>query len=302
MAWAQQPTTPPASDETPVFRTGVAYVRVDAQVLDRQRPLTGLGRNDFVVLDAGQPQPLEYFGRDSEPLWVLLLLDVSGSMKKRLEEMSAVARKALRVLAPDDHVAVMFFGRNTKVAQEFTRETEPAAGAIGQATREKGVGAGTNINPSVINAAKYIREKAANLPGRRAIIILTDNEGLNYQVSDETTLAELFGADAVLNAIVTPGAKSPEAAKGYANPDFTPSDVFRLARESGGEVMKAEKAGETFQQMLERIRVRYSLHYRAPGGTPGELRKIRVDLSPAARGRHGKAEVRARTGYVVPNL
>jgi hypothetical protein len=82
------------------------------------------------------------------------------------------------------------------------------------------------------------------------------------------TLSTLFDADTVLNAIVTPNAKPPDPGKkgAYANPDFTPLDVFKLARETGGEVLKAESTGDAFREMMLRIRLRYSLHYRAPSG------------------------------------
>jgi Ca-activated chloride channel homolog len=296
---AQQ--TPPPGEEA-IFRSGVSLVRVDAQVVQGRRTIDGLTKEDFRIADEGRPQAVEYFGRESEPLWVVLLLDVSGSMHKRLDEMAAAARKALSTMGPEDRVSVMFFGRRTHLALDFTTVAQDAAPVIGQGRRNKEVGAGTNINPSVMEAARYLGEKAANRAGRRAIVILTDNEGLNYRADDERVLASLFDADAVLNAIVTPGAKPPEAGKVglYTNPDFTPSDVFKLARESGGEVLKAEKTGETFQEMMQRIRLRYSLHYRPPAGVSGAQRRIKVELAPGAVKRIGKAEVRARTGYRLP--
>jgi VWFA-related protein len=295
-AWAQQP----AAQEEAVFRSGVSLVRVDAQVVQGRRVIEDLTKDDFQILDEDQPQTIEYFGRETEPLWLVLLLDVSGSMHKRLDDMAAAGRQALSTLGPDDRVSIIFFGRLTHLALDFTTQKSEAAPVIGTGRVNKQVGAGTNINPSVVDAAHYMREKAGNQRGRRAIVILTDNEGLNYQANDEQTLAALFDSDTVLNAIVTPNAKPPDPARRGANPDFTPSDVFKLARETGGEVLKAESTGEAFREMIQRIRLRYSLHYRAPQGQAGTVRRIKVDLSAAARRRLGKAEVRARSGYRVP--
>jgi VWFA-related protein len=296
VAFAQQP----AETAETVFRSDVSLVRVDAQVVQGRRVIDNLSKEDFQILDENEIRPIEYFGRESEPLWLILLLDVSGSMHKRLDEMAAAGRQALRTLAPDDRVSVIFFGRLTHTALDFTTNKDEAAPVIGTGRQHKQVGAGTDINPSIIEAARYMRDKAGNQRGRRAIIILTDNEGLNYQANDERTLAALYDADTVLNAIVTPNAKPPDPVKKSVNPDFTPSDVFKLARETGGEVMKAESAGDAFREMIERIRIRYSLHYRAPVGPAGSLRHIRVELSPAARKRLGRAEVRARTAYRLP--
>src|SRR5262245_9762451 len=166
---------------TAVFRAGVAMVRVDAQVINGRQVVGNLDRADFRVLDEGVDQPIEYFARDSEPLSLLLLLDVSGSMRRRLKEMAAVARKALGALGDADRVAVMFFGRTTKVAQELTKDREAAAKAIAEALTEKSVGSGTAINPALLDAARYIGAEGVDRTGRRAIVILTDNEGLNYQ-------------------------------------------------------------------------------------------------------------------------
>ena len=286
-----------------MFRAGVALVRVDAQVVANRQPVQGLGKEDFVILDNGAPQTIEYFGRESEPLWIVLVLDVSGSMTKRLTEIAAVARQALSGLKPEDQVAVMLFSRESKIVQEFTANPREATPAIQQAPRERSLGSGSRINEAIIEAAKYIGEKSANHAGRRSIVILTDNQGLAYQVPDETVLRALFQAGATLNPIVTPDAKPPAAPKAgqYTNPDFTPHDVFRLALETGGEVLKAQDAGRSFQEMLERLRTRYSIHYRQPETPAGTARTIKVDLSPAARGRYPKAEVRARTGYLSGN-
>ena len=76
--------------------------------------------------------------------------------------------------------------------------------------------------------------------------------------------------------------------------------MFKLAHDTGGEVLKAERTGDTFQEMMQRIRLRYSLHYRAPAGEAGSLRHIKVELTPEARKRYGKVEIRARSGYHLP--
>lgn len=293
MALAQQ-------QEDPVFKAGVAVVRVDAQVVEGRRLITGLEKADFAITDNGAPVAVEYFGRESEPLWAVLLIDVSGSMSRFIADMARVSREALTQLGKDDQVSVMFFGAKTKADTEFTGSRENVSAAIGRAMKERSMAAGSSINLAVTDAAALLKEKAAGKPGRRAVIIVTDNGGLNYQSPDDAALAALFGADTVLNAIVTPNAKPP-ATRGR-NPDFSPADVFLLAKESGGEVLRMEKGGEAFREMLERVRTRYSLHYGAPAdGKPGAARKISVTLSAEARKRFPKAEVRARTGYTVPN-
>lgn len=284
-----------------MFRGGVSVVRVDAQVVGGKRLVSDLGKDDFVVVDDGAPVAIEYFGREAEPLWLMLLLDVSGSMHRHLQDMSRVARSALGRLGPDDRVAVMYFAGKPRLALAFTGDRAAVSGAIADSLREKSLHAGTSINASLIEASAEVRRGAEGKPGRRAIVILTDNGGLNFQASDDTALTALFGADTVVNAIVTTNAKPPQRRVGN-NPDFTSPDVFFIASQTGGEVLRTEKGGEAFPEMLDRIRTRYSLHYRPPtDAKPGTLRRIKVDLAPNARKRYPKAEVRARSGYAVPN-
>jgi hypothetical protein len=84
----------------------------------------------------------------------------------------------------------------------------------------------------------------------------------------------------------------------YTNPDFTPPDVFSIAGQTGGEAIKAERADISFRQLVENIRARYGMSYRAPDSAdPGQFRRIRVELSAEARRLHPHARVLARDGY-----
>jgi len=219
--------------------------------------------------------------------------------------MAATARHSLQYLRPGDRVGVMRFARNTKLQQEYTADFELAAREIQASVRSDDLGSGTAINASLLEAIEYVRgyADAAADPKqreeRRAILIVTDNLSLNYKATDREVLRALYRADVVLNAIVIGRAEKPlplpEGTK--TNPDFTPSDVFTLSEQSGGEAVKAERADAAFSEMLERIRTRYTLSYKAPEAAAGTFRKVRVDLSPAARGRYPAAQVRHRNGY-----
>jgi VWFA-related protein len=287
--------------QSPLFRSSSSLVRIDTQVLKAGRGVEGLKAADFVVLDEGRAVPLEAFGRDSEPLQVALLFDVSGSMNKVLEEMSAVASRAMAALNPEDQVGVLVFGRNLVPLLEFTSDLHAAARMVQEAPLEREVGAGTNLNGCVLDTLQWMAAQK-EFPGRRVLIVLTDNHGMHYQTPDEKVLRALAGLDVTLNAIVAPGAKPPKARPNNtgANPDFTQPDVFKLAEETGGEVFRADKAGARFVEMMERVRLRYDLAIRPQTGPEGVFRRLEVRLSEAARERLGKVEINARTGYYTP--
>lgn len=289
---------PPKPEEEAVFRTSVAQVRVDVQVLRDGKPVTGLTKADFVVTDGGEARKIAYFGRDEEPLAVMLLMDVSGSMRRYLEQMGATAQRALGQLGPVDRVGVAVFSKGTKTFLPLSAKIKEAAREIEVAALDAKMPAGTAINAALVDIAAQMKKDRMEQPqpSRRSILILTDNGSLNYQVSDEMVLRALYDADTVLNAMVV--GEGNRRRRVSMNPDFTPADVFRLAEESGGEAVKADRADRMFPEMIARMRIRYSLAYDAPASsTPGEFRAIRVDLTPDAKRRYPNAQIRARRGY-----
>ena len=73
----------------------------------------------------------------------------------------------------------------------------------------------------------------------------------------------------------------------------------------GAEHVDRQTAAKTafnseFQEMMHRIRTRYSLYYPMPVDKPGRARTIRVELTGEAAKTNPKAVIRARRGYVMP--
>ena len=282
------------------FKSGVANVRVDAQVVQDGKLITDLTAQDFVIREEGKPQQIVYFGREQEPLSLLLVFDVSGSMRKFVEQVADVARQSLIYLRSNDQVGVMVFAREAYLRKDFTNNMGEIATEIREAAADESVGTATNINDALLEAAKYIEAKSGDA-GRRALLVVTDNLGLNYKSPDEPVIDALHASGAVMNAIVVGKGRRPMKIETdrERNPDFTPPDVFRISEETGGEAVQVSKAGEAFERMIERIRTRYSIHYNMPSsGTPG-FRRIEVELTPSAKLRYPRAEVRARRGYRV---
>src|SRR6185312_17559805 len=77
---------------TVVFKSDVSLSRVDVQVFDRDGlAVTGLQARDFVLRLNGKVLPIRNFASESMPIDILLLLDVSGSMRPHVERIAAAA-------------------------------------------------------------------------------------------------------------------------------------------------------------------------------------------------------------------
>lgn len=193
----------PAQDA--VFRSDVALVRVDVQVLDNnQRAVTGLRAEDFLLKESGTPQEIRNFQAEEMPLDVLLLFDVSTSMKPHVERIVNAAHQALRVLGHDDRVAIMVFDRNTRTRSPFRQNLSDVERELDQLVHKEKFNGGTDITRAMYDAASYIgREGRKN--ARRAIVIVTDDQ-TQLDRDDEGVERALTRADAVLSLLLAPDA------------------------------------------------------------------------------------------------
>ena len=120
-----------AQDDAPVFRSDVRLVRVDAQVVDgSNRAITVLQAGDFRLIENGRKRQIKNFLAEDMPVDVLLLLDVSGSMRPNLEVVERASSEALRVLAAGDRVAIMTFTRGTRVRLPFRENKQEVQRAL----------------------------------------------------------------------------------------------------------------------------------------------------------------------------
>ena len=80
---------PVSAQNNPTFQTGISLVHVDAEVLAKNgRVLTGFSKGDFRVFDEGEEQPLD----------LVLLIDISRSMRHQVQKVAAAAHQALKEL------------------------------------------------------------------------------------------------------------------------------------------------------------------------------------------------------------
>jgi VWFA-related protein len=301
-AGSAEASKPEEPRNQPTFRVGTSDVQAGVDVAQSGRPITVLTANDFELQDEGKPQAILYFAHDSEPLDIVLLLDVSGSVRKYLPDMASISRAALSKLLPHDRVAVMTFSRDTWIEQSFTEDRNEISAAIEKASRDEPPGSGTKINAAIRSAARYLGSQNPGALRRRAILIVTDNSGMSYDVHQEQALRSLYDANITLDALVVGRHPHPPEPRpgSVINPDFAFDDVFPLAGQTGGEAIPTTKPKTSLGEMLSRIRDRYALVYHMPSSAvPGSFRRIHIDLSPEARKRFPRSIVSARAGYYV---
>ena len=90
-----------AGRQQPVFRGTGDVVRVFVTVTDGDgRLVTTLAQDDFHVRDQGKPQPITVFDNSPQPIRLIVMLDVSGSMEGNLPLLRAACAAAHRAAPP----------------------------------------------------------------------------------------------------------------------------------------------------------------------------------------------------------
>lgn len=194
-----------AADGDVIFRSDVSLVRVDAQVLGRDnRTITGLRADDFVLREEGRPQQIRNFASENMNVDVLLLLDVSASMRPHVERIVSASHEALRVLRNHDRIAIMVFDRTTRVRLPFRNSLDDVERELESLINQEDFNGGTDITRALYDAASYISREGRR-DARRAIVILTDDQTERNRDVEGVSRA-LARADCVLSLLLAPDA------------------------------------------------------------------------------------------------
>lgn len=317
-----------ADDETVVFHSDVSLARVDAQVVDsHNRTITGLRAEDFVLREDGKPQQIRNFASENMPIDILLLLDVSASMRPHVERMANAAQDALRVLADNDRVGIMVFDTYTRVRLPFRSNRRDINRGLSDVLNDERFNGGTQITRAMMSAADYV-QREARPEARRAIVILTD-DGSQDARNDAGVERALSRADAVLSFLQAPDLMSQRRGGGYPGSTGTtfpgggwpggggpiilggggrrgnryPSGggngnhsagTADIAKDSGGDTFPVDDAS-ALEETLTRLRQRYALHFNsADTSASGTHLPVQVDLTDRARRRYPDAEIHYR--------
>ena len=281
-----------------VIKVNTDLVVFDAQVIDKKskRIIGDLTKADFAVTDNGVKQQISYFSRDELPLSIILLLDVSRSVRSIIHDIRNGALNALQRLKPYDQVAVMAFASETKWAQDFTKDRALVSRKIEEVTATDVLGNATFIGPALESAAIHM-EHAPTANSRRVIIIITDNIAATSDRQEHDVLEQLFDTGTVVYGLIVRG----PVGRVFNIMSFGQiKAINKFVDETGGEVLGAGKT-EVDQRLgliIDRLRARYAIGFR-PSQTAGEsFRPVEIKISNA-KNRKEKLVVLTKRGYYL---
>lgn len=287
-AVAQEP------DAADVIKVSTNLVVFDVQVFDKKTRtvLTDLTEADFEIVDRGTKQTVTYFSHDELPLSIMLLLDVSESVRPFISRVRDGALQALRHLKPEDQVAVMAFATTSELLQDFTNDRDLVTSRIGLATATDQLGKRTNFAPAMDDAAvRMINSPPGN---RSVIIVVTDNSFLTSAVHEQLVLSDLFQSGAVVYGLIVNGSNGLASMYGAYNPG-----VDRYVEQTGGEIVYAgnNDVASKLASLIDHLRLRYTVGFRpTESGDEDKFRPVEIKIA-FLQTRPGKTIVLTKRGY-----
>lgn len=265
----------------------VALVVLEATIRDHEgHAVPDLKRENFEVLEDGRPQPIRLFRHEDTPVTVGLVIDHSGSMREKLQEVTAGARAFVRSSNANDQMFVVNF--NEKVSQglppgeRFSDSVEHLAAAV---SGHPAVGT-TALYDAITDGLTRLREGARE---KKVLIVISDGGDNASKVPLDKVVRMAEQSNAMIYTI---GIFDPD------DPDGKPGVLRRLAHETGGQAFFPAQLTETVdicERIAKDIRDQYTIGYSSASEKhDGAYHKIRL----TARSKSGgKLTVRTRAGY-----
>ena len=288
-----------AAPQQLVFRGTGDTVRVFVTVTDRDgRLVTKLTQPDFEVRDDGKPQPITLFDNSPQPIRLIVMLDVSGSMDGNLPLLRAAADQLITRLQPLDAARLGTFGNDISISPSFTRDASELRSALPAA-----------ITPDAPTPLWRALDEAMNTFGdtgdiRRVVLVLSDGRdggptGFRQRyVSQMEVIDRARDEDVMIYAI---GLRSRRGGMGGSLSDMMTADLpdaglARVAEESGGgytEIRLGQDLAASFAAVVDELHSQYAIGF-APPKRDGKTHKVDVRVTGSG------LKVRGKKSYVAP--
>jgi Ca-activated chloride channel family protein len=265
--------------QQPRFRSSVSTVSLYATVNDAEgRLVPDLLREDFRVFDDGVERPIALFSNETQPITVVVMLDMSASMIGRFLMVKSSTQGFIKALHAGDRAQIGSFGEEIAISPLLTGDKSVLNRVLRDELWPMG---GTPL----WNAVDAGMTALAAESGRRVVLALTDGH--------DTCVAY----PRCLNAGDVERRATREGFMVYGiGMEGTGLDASmkRLTEETGGgsfELTAGANLTSTFERVAEELRRQYLIGF-TPNTLDGKMHKVEV------RAIRKGMKVRARKSYL----
>lgn len=286
---------------TQIDTTDFPIVHVYVSVQDAKGEPQVINTGKLQLLENGQPinnQSIQGMS-DVGELTTLLAIDNSGSMNyaNKLTTAKEVAKEYLSQMRSGDKVGIITFNTQVKIVQEVTNDKELLEKAID--------GVAANGDTAMYDALVSAVETLNPIPGRKAIIVLTDGMDNQSTANPDEALASIgFGGLSISTVGFGQIPENEEEADVYSGIDE--ATLRYIAENAGGKYGYAENKEQLsalYDQMRRSLQSEVVISYVTPLDLrDGVLRALTVTLSDRYSGVGGASQTSFNPGGLVPEV
>jgi VWFA-related protein len=290
-AWCQgiaQLPPPPPPPEPPTFTAEANLVTLHVSVLDKDgRLITDVPRAAFHVFENGEEQQIRLFQREDVPVSMCILIDSSGSMRRREAAVAAAALELVRASNPQDEVCYVNYNDEAWLDQDFTSDI----GRLEAAMKKMDPRGATAMRVAIDGAVDHVLGKGKH--DKKVLVVVSDGEdNVSGDLPSMEKLIPKVRDSGVLIYLI--GLLNDEDRRAARN---AKRDLERLAEASGGLVFFPEDVAQVqaiTPQIAHEIRNQYIVAYRPANEVlDGSYRQVKVEV----KGVRNLKDVRTRSGY-----
>jgi VWFA-related protein len=272
-----------------VLHTDVEEVVLNCTVLDGNRLVPDLKKENFEITEDGVKQSLISFQHTDLPVSIAIVVDNSGSMSKKRPSVNKSTLDLVLASNPQDEAFVVNFSDEAFIDQEFTSNVNKLRDGLGH-IESRG---GTALYDAVVASADKLVADAKR--PKQVLVLITDGEDNASTLNLEQTIRRVqqLSGPVIYSIGLLFGDEMSRSEVRHAR-----RALEMLSTETGGMAFfpkSIENIDQIAAEVARDIRNQYTLGYHStrPTTEPGFRR---VQVTAAGKGTN-KLNVRTRTGY-----
>jgi Ca-activated chloride channel family protein len=288
------------SDGLPEFRIGVSVdlVTIYSSVVDKSNHFVpGLERSQFRVLEEGVEQKIESFAQEDVPISMGIVLDLSGSMRGKIEQVNRAALAFVQAGNHGDEFFLIGFNDDVELLQDYTGDIDEISDALENTV----VAGGTHLYDAVYLG---VEKAQAGSKSKKALVVITDGDDTSSYYSLKELLAKIRESNVqvfCIGLLEEPPKKGifsrwlDSAANKYHDA------LASISEETGGNAFFPQKTTgirSIVDEIAWDLRGQYSIGYFSSNASrDGAYRTVRIELTG---NKTDGMKIRHRRGYLAP--
>jgi Ca-activated chloride channel homolog len=286
-----QTVPPPPADPASKIKMTVGLVVLHATTENHKGvSVSGLEKDNFQVFEDGVAQRIEHFSHADIPVTVGLVVDGSGSMRPKRDDVISAAKSFVQSSNDQDEMFVVNFNEHVSFGLPedmlFTNKITPMQMAI-----ERSPTSGkTALYDAISISLDHLKLGQHN---KKVLIVISDGgDNASMQNNLKQIMAQAIASNAVIYAI---------GLFDESDMDRNPNVLKQFARVTGGEFFQPETLADVIPicaHIAQDIRSQYTIAYAPTNrAEDGAFRNVQVRAKASGQDR---LTVRTRTGYYAP--